>query len=87
MKIKTTTKTVTTKYHTATISAEDIKKAFGLPDDCELCVEVPSGGDYSGVELEIGYDTELTVKWEETETTSGNLGELFHEKLSDTEDR
>ena len=47
-----------------TITLKDLQKAFGIPEDAEVTVAVPSGGDYSGQKLDVG---EIQVRWERVE--------------------
>lgn len=65
MSVKTTTFTSTTT--TQEISAKDLRSALNVPDNARLFVTVPSGGDYSSMELDIDeLDEGLQVSWTET---------------------
>ncbi|MGW8177788.1 MAG: hypothetical protein ACWGQW_03225 [bacterium] len=47
-----------------------VEAGYKLPKDVKFQVRLPGGGDYSGGELEIDFDTMLEVVW--TETTTRN---------------
>jgi hypothetical protein len=59
--IRTTRKTIVS--HSAMITANDIRKAFDLPEKARIVFEVPSGGDYSSCALDIE-EYPLRVSWE-----------------------
>jgi len=60
--MKITKKVVTTT--TATITIEDIIKAFDLPPHAKVNFHVPGGGDYSNMTLSIA-EHPLTAEWKE----------------------
>jgi hypothetical protein len=37
-----------------------------IPQHARVCVQVPRGGDYSGIELEIDQYCPITVTWSQT---------------------
>ena len=53
--MKTITRTVTEKTTTTekVFSADDVRKALGLPEGASLFVRVPGGGDWSNTELDL----------------------------------
>jgi len=54
-----------TTIYRGVITAEDLRKQFKIPDKAEITVMVPTGGDWSGTELEIGKDVPgIRVQWE-----------------------
>lgn len=61
MKIEST-QHVTTR-HSGRITGEMLREVFDLPDDAELTVLVPSGGDYSGMRLHLDADINLDARW------------------------
>jgi hypothetical protein len=69
--VKTTvTVTEMTRYQ-RDITAADIRKALSLPEDADITIEVPGGGDYSGQVLNLDVAnaraTWLIVKQDTTE--------------------
>lgn len=47
------------------ITLEDIKKKFNIPDGATVSVKVPGGGDWSGMDIDMGVDFEtINVSWE-----------------------
>lgn len=44
------------------ITVADIRRQFSIPDDAVITVRVPSGGDYSGEDIDL---TEIHVSWEQ----------------------
>lgn len=61
---------VTTRQVEIEITAEmviDMLRNAGLtlPDNADVCVMVPGGGDWSNMRLDIGVDAPLTVRYEE----------------------
>ena len=64
MTLNISTKRVTTTHHTATITIEDIIKAFNLPVHAKVIFDVPGGGDYSNMALSVE-EYPLRVEWKE----------------------
>lgn len=63
--IKIIKTTHTRQVYTMQISAHAIRQNFNLPPDAEVSVTVPSGADWSGMELTIGDDVpHVTATWE-----------------------
>ena len=61
---------VTRTRHQVTLDADDIIRALyakGIQchPEAKVTVRVPGGGDWSGLDITIGEDTDLTVTWEE----------------------
>jgi hypothetical protein len=55
--------TVTIETHfAATITAEQIRQAFGLPKDCRVYFHVPGGGDWSNTDIDIAIKHPLHVE-------------------------
>lgn len=54
-----------TRKFEGTITIEDLRKAFKIPDCASVTVRVPGGGDWSNTDLDIDRDTSITVTWEE----------------------
>jgi hypothetical protein len=49
-----------------TITVDMLRKAFQLPDHAEITITVPTGGDWSGMNITFGEDfNELRVKVED----------------------
>lgn len=48
--------------HTGTITADDLRAAFGIPLNAVISVSVPGGGDWSHTQLDIK-DHPLEVRW------------------------
>lgn len=49
------------------ITVDEIRRKFCIPDQAKVSIEVPGGGDWSGMELSIGDDIgHIKVSWEET---------------------
>lgn len=66
--------TITTTVDHITVSASEIFKLVAKKynistpvSDYKVTVEVPSGGDYSGMVLKVGEDTEICVEIKRTE--------------------
>lgn len=58
---------------TAYVTGDDLAVMLGLPKNATIVVEVPSGGDYSGCELELtNADRGLKIRWAEI-VTDGEL--------------
>jgi hypothetical protein len=71
--------------------------ALGLPDDARLYVDIPTGGDWSGMRLVIDVDADLNAEWTDTVEGSGytqaekitdmqivgitNLDDIYHEHM------
>lgn len=51
------------------ISADQIRQVFNLPGDAEIFVEVPGGGDWSNIDLELGRRQPLKARYKRTEVT------------------
>lgn len=64
---KTVTRTTTSKF-SAVITAEEIRKAFGLPEEAQIEFQVPGGGNWSNLRIDIDADNPIHVRWETTET-------------------
>lgn len=64
MTLSIRTRRVTTTHHSATITIEDIIKAFDLPPHAKVIFDVPGGGDYSNMALSIE-EHPLRVEWKE----------------------
>ena len=58
MNIKETS--ITKTKHEGTITSKDIIRALELPKDAKLEFDVPSGGDYSGMSLDV---ESIRVSW------------------------
>ncbi len=66
MDLKKRTKTTTTSTHRAKLNRTDLLELLqdhGVPPDAEVYVSVPTGADWSGMRLEIGSDTLLSITW------------------------
>lgn len=65
---KTTDFTYELDYKTL---ADILREHFKIPDYVALNidVDVPTGGDYSGMRLDIGRDVPLRLNWQESEET------------------
>lgn len=66
--------TTTTRRVRVEVTAADIRewlrrdeRFVDLPDDAEVIVPVPGGGDWSHMDLDIGHDAPLVVRWTTTE--------------------
>lgn len=47
------------------ITAADLRAAFKIPDDAEISVSIPTGGDWSGMDATLGTDIpHIDVRWE-----------------------
>lgn len=72
LNVKTTTTTI--QVHTASLNHESVieylrSKGCDVPDNADVLVRVPGGGDWSNMDLEIGRDTPIFVTWKvRTET-------------------
>jgi len=69
MKTKVKTKTEIKDKNIITLTKEDIieflrMKQKNVPDNAEVSFDVPSGGDYSGVTLDIDSDNPITVTYD-----------------------
>lgn len=54
----------TTTHLTGIITLEDLRKAFKLPKDALVTVQVPGGGDWSNMQIEMGAEFPgLEVAW------------------------
>lgn len=60
--------TETTKTHTAHITRRKLLQALGIPEGARVYVEVPSGGDWSGCDLDIEHGQPIIVSWQTHET-------------------
>lgn len=60
---RTIVKGVVSRY-SAEITIADIRKRFRLPEDAEVYIRVPGGGDWSNMDLEIDTDRPLRARWE-----------------------
>jgi hypothetical protein len=68
--------TVETKRTTVyAITADDIRKRFRLPDDAEIVVRVPGGGDWSNTDLAIK-DHPLTARFTKTTAPTDDDSEI-----------
>lgn len=57
-----------TRYE-GVIPLAELKVRFNLPNQARITVEIPGGGDWSGMEVAIGEEIpHLKVAWEETVT-------------------
>lgn len=54
----------TEKVYGGTISAADLKLKLGIPQHAKVWVDVPSGGDYSGTQLDLN-EASIHVLWSE----------------------
>lgn len=61
---KTTTVTSTTT--TITYGAKELRNLLGIPERAEVFVDVPGGGDWSNMQLDICADTPLVFRWTDT---------------------
>lgn len=62
------TKTVVTRRTHMEFERHDLLKAlralgYQIPDDADMFVQVPGGGDWSNTNLDIERDTNLHVRW------------------------
>ncbi len=65
--MKTIKKTV--KISTSSeINRDDPIKLLKLPEDAEIFVNVPGGGDWSNMRLDIGEDSNIFIRHSETKT-------------------
>jgi len=62
--LETRTQIKVTKKVSVHITADEIRQKFYLPDDCTIFVEVPGGGDWSNMELEIDGECPLKGRYE-----------------------
>lgn len=54
--------------HKVTITIEDIRKRFRLPDDAKVCFTVPGGADWSGMSVPLDENVEpLIGRWHRME--------------------
>jgi len=53
----------TTETYTSTISRDDLKKAFNIPDRALIYFHVPGGGDWSNENIDISEDDPVHVSW------------------------
>jgi len=67
MKQLTTTEVTTVKTTVVTITAQDIREAFGLPSRADVTLRVPGGGDWSNTNLDL-CDHPVKARWSETES-------------------
>ena len=44
------------------------KSGLDVPDDAQVAVDVPGGGDWSNTRLDVDQDSPLIVKWTERST-------------------
>jgi hypothetical protein len=58
---------VTVKTFTRTLSTATLREALSLPPDTVFYTEVPSGGDWSGMRIELGRECTLYATWIERE--------------------
>jgi hypothetical protein len=56
------TRRVVVETHTANITVDDIRAAFGLPTNAQINFYVPGGGDWSNCAISLD-DQPLTVVW------------------------
>lgn len=54
MRLKRQTMAERRVVRTGIITPDDIRKKFNLPKHAEITVRVPGGGDWSGMDAEIG---------------------------------
>lgn len=63
----------TTTISTVELTASDIRKLVGAPDNAEVFIEVPGGGDWSNSDLHVqdkkGHSQLLRVKWKTINTS------------------
>jgi hypothetical protein len=59
----------TVRRFRGTISASDLRKAFRIPAGASITFTVPTGGDYSGQNLDLEDGYALIVEWEELKRT------------------
>ena len=61
---------VTTVKTTVSVNKQDLINAvrthFGLPipDDADVCIRIPGGGDWSNELLDVNDDHPVTIDWE-----------------------
>lgn len=65
--------TTTTVREEHVVTRDDIimllrRKGVWVPDNADVIVPVPTGGDYSGMDLDIDRDTVVRVRFTETTT-------------------
>lgn len=65
--MKIVTQTTTRKHHSLELTDKQIREALKLPKEARISFRVPTGGDYSGDELDIS-DYPLRVHWETFDT-------------------
>jgi hypothetical protein len=58
-------RTVTEQTFTMELTAKDLRKALGLPDDAELEFFVPGGGDWSNTSVSLD-SYPIYVSWKRT---------------------
>lgn len=57
-------KVATTTTSTATITADDLQKALGLPKEAKIYFDVPGGGDWSNERIQLDNNEHgLTAVW------------------------
>jgi len=59
-------KRVVTIRRTGEITAEVLRKTFGIPAGATISVTVPGGGDWSNCELDLDHHGPISVSWSET---------------------
>jgi hypothetical protein len=69
-----TIRTTTTSKHRLELTRKEIIEAlqndnYCVPNNAEVFVEVPGGGDYSNTTLDLDSDVPLIITWTETSET------------------
>lgn len=65
-RLRAETKTTTKSTHKAQLSGATIRRLFAIPSNATIKVTVPSGGDWSGKDLNLDGETTLDISWEES---------------------
>lgn len=51
----------------AEITEEEIRAAFSLPEDAEIFMEIPGGGDWSNEDLAVDKKRPLKARWKRSD--------------------
>ena len=68
--MKMNVETTTTVKTTITLNAKDIREKFKLPTDAKVSFNVPTGGDYSGCQLNLDREGCIEIEYETSTSTN-----------------
>lgn len=59
-------KTTTDVHNRIVLTRDDITRAFKFPSHADVRINVPGGGDWSGMSLDVDNECPVVVSWTET---------------------